>query len=101
MISSAIWGDQWKGHKVQALCDNTADVGAINAGVSKDKNMMHILRCLFFIEASHQFQLAACHIPVIQNTMADNLSQNQLESFHKLCSNARANPAIIPDFLLQ
>ena len=31
--------DQWKGHKVQALCDNTAAVGAINARV----NMRHCI----------------------------------------------------------
>ena len=101
VISSAIWGDRWKGHKVQAFCDNTAAVGAINAIVSKDKHMVHILRCLFFIEAYHQFQLTACHIPGIQNTMADDLSRNQLGSFHKLCSNASANPSVIPDSLLQ
>ena len=29
--------------KVQAFCDNTAAVGAINARVSKDKHMMHVL----------------------------------------------------------
>ena len=97
VISSAIWGDQWKGHKVQAFCDNTAAVEAINARVSKDKHMMHILRCLFFIEAYHQFQLTACHITGIQNTMADDLSRNQLGSF----SNASANPSVIPDSLLQ
>ena len=41
VISSATWGDQWKGHKVQAFCDNMAAVGVINARVSKDKHMMH------------------------------------------------------------
>ena len=83
---------------MQAFCDNTAAVGAINARVSKDKHMMHILRCLFFIEAYHQFQLTARHFPGIQNTMADDLSRNQLG---KLCSNASANPSVAsPRFLV-
>ena len=75
MISSAILcGNQWKGHKVKAFCNNTAAVVTIKGGVSKGKHMMHILKCVVFIEAYQQFQLTARYIPGFKNTMADDLS---------------------------
>ena len=101
LIASAIWGTYWKGHRVQAFCDNTAAVAAINNRTSKDRHMMHMLRCLFFIEAYHQFQLTACHISGTSNKLADNLSRNQMESFHNKFRTANANPSLIPNSLLQ
>ena len=53
--------------------------------------MMHMLRCLFFIEAHQQFHITACHIPGAENKLADDLSHNKLESFHKRFRDANVN----------
>ncbi len=36
-----------------ARCDNAAVVAIINKGQSKDKEAMHLARCLAFIQAEH------------------------------------------------
>ena len=43
--------------------------------------MVHLLRCLFFLEAFCQFELVASYIPGIHNGLADDLSLYQLSSF--------------------
>ena len=42
---------------------------------------MQRLRCLFFVEARHQFQLTAIHVPGVENDLADDLSRDRLVSF--------------------
>ena len=37
--------------EVIAQCDNAAVVAVFNSRYSKDKRMMHLLRCVFFAEA--------------------------------------------------
>lgn len=37
---------------------------------------MRLLRCLFFFEAHHQFELVASHIAGRSNVLADDLSRN-------------------------
>ena len=48
-------------------CDNQAVVAVINARCSLDKDVMHLLRVLFFIEAHFDFMLKTTHIPGIEN----------------------------------
>lgn len=62
---------------------------------------MQMLRCLFFIEAHHQFEIEATHIPGIHNDLADDLSRNNLASFLLKTSNSDQNPSPIPSSLLQ
>lgn len=42
---------------------------------------MHMLRCLFYIEATFGFHLRCFHIPGAMNTAADSLSRDNVESF--------------------
>ena len=46
--------------------------------------LMHLLRCLFFIEARFDFQLVATHIRGEVNTLADNLSCDALPAFFSM-----------------
>lgn len=48
---------------------------------SKNPELMHLLRCLFFIEAEHSFTLSLIHIAGVENDLADDLSRNNLSSF--------------------
>ena len=45
-IAAAIWGPEWSDHRSQ--CDNAAVVAVLNSGNSRDPELMHHLRCLFF-----------------------------------------------------
>ncbi len=58
--------------------------------------MHHLLWCLFFLEASYQFQLSACHIPGIDNTLADHLSRNKLPLFLSMTPQANQVSSAIP-----
>ena len=48
-------------------CDNQAVVAVINACSSLDKDIMHLLRVLFFIEAHFDFMTKATNIPRTEN----------------------------------
>ena len=64
-----------------AHCDNAAVVAVINSRYSRDDRLMQRLRCPFFVEARHQFQLTAVHVPGVENDLADDLSRDNLVSF--------------------
>ena len=93
-------GPAWRGQTVLARCDNAAVVATINKGPSRNKEAMHLARCLAFILAEHEIRLTASHIKGAENTMADALSRNDLVKFCVLCSQAAAEPSVIPDTLL-
>jgi hypothetical protein len=60
-----------------------------------------MLRCLFFIEATHQFKLSAEHIAGVKNDLADDLSRAKLTSFMSKMGGCDPTPSIIPISLLQ
>lgn len=101
IIASIVWGHNWKGGRVVAYCDNAAVVSVLNSRGSKEKSLMQMLRCLFFIEAHLQFSISSAHIPGVRNERADDLSRNRLASFHSRMVSADPNPSPIPPSLLQ
>ena len=100
VIACAIWGANWRGEAVVARSDNTAAVAVINSRSSRDPELMHLLRCLFFFEARHSFRLEAAHIPGKDNVLADNLSRNRASSFLLKVPTAQSSPSLIPSQLL-
>ena len=102
-VEGAIWGTNWRGEAVVAVVarsDNTAAVAVINSRSSRDHELMHSLRCLFFFEARHSFRLEAAHIPGKDNVLADNLSRNRASSFLLKVPTAQSSPSLIPSQLL-
>ena len=55
VIAAAVWGRSWQGKTVLAKCDNMAVVAIVNSGTSKEKEAMHLRRCLAFLEAKWGF----------------------------------------------
>ena len=101
LIAATIWGAEWKGRKVLSHCDNSAVVAVVKTRSCKDKTLMQLLRCLFFLEAVFQFQLSSSHLPGEMNDLADDLSRNRLQDFKHKNLRADANPTDIPSPLLQ
>ena len=100
VVAAAVWGKGWQGQTVQVWCDNTAVVNIINRGSSRDKDAMHLARCLAFIEAKFDLDLVASHIKGVNNTLADALSRDNLTLFRSLLPQAAPEPTCIPESLL-
>ena len=81
LLASATWGKDWKGALVLFQCDNQAVVAVLQSRYSRDPTLMHLLRCLFFMEAKYQFQSMAQHVQGCLNVAADALSRNHLSTF--------------------
>ncbi len=94
LIAAAIWGRQWFGKAVLFRCDNQAVVAVLKSRYSRDADLMHLLRCLFFFEAHFGFNAAAVHLPGASNEHVDALSRDRLSAF--LLSNPQANPTPTP-----
>ena len=96
VLACAIWGKRWGGRMVTVHCDNMGAVALVNSGYSKIQQIMHLLRCLFFIRALYQMELWAVHVPGRDNTLADALSRN---NFFSQVPEARDKQAGIPPAL--
>ncbi len=82
VLACASWGRQWRGGVVTMHCDNTAAVAVVNSGYSKVPEIMHLLRCLFFVRASLELEVWAVHVPGVENGIADAISRNNLHLFY-------------------
>ena len=104
VMAAAVWGHNWKGSSITCYCDNQTVVAVMNSRSSRDRHLMHLLRCLFFYEARGQFKLLCSHIPGIHNGRADDLSRNNLSAFllkvPTANKSAAAIPAALPNLLL-
>lgn len=81
ILATASWGSEWRGQRVLWRCDNMAAVHAVLSRSCRDRSLMHLVRCLFFIEAHYQFELVASYLPGEANMLADDLSRNRSSAF--------------------
>ena len=96
VAAAAVWGAGWKGKRIQFNCDNMVVVSVLSSGYCKGKFMAHMLRCLFFLEARHDFSIVAKHVPGINNQPADALSRNEFSAFLQLIPSALPAPTPLP-----
>ena len=75
------WWKQFKGRKIILPCDNESVVNAVNSGKSRNKEMMVLVRTLFYICATHNFDLKLQHVPGAFNVAADMLSRLEIDKF--------------------
>ena len=55
VIASALWAHQWRGKTIKVLSDNTAALFAVNNNSSKDKEIVHLLWYLAFMQHLSSF----------------------------------------------
>lgn len=101
VLACAVWGPAWKHTLVEVYCDNQGAVAVINSGYSKVPQMMHLLRCLFFIRAFFGFSLRAIHVPGCENGLADAISRDNLACLFAQIPEARNSRCHIPPPLLE
>ena len=99
VVAGIVWGKQWKNCQVRALCDNQAVVEVIRSRYSRDDNLMHLLRCLFFVEAKHSFMFIPEHIPGKHNSIADKLSRDRMSTSLLQEMSLDSHPTVVPQVI--
>ena len=100
ILACAAWGDAWQGRQVLCQCDNQVVVACLRSRTSRDKKIMHLLWCLFFVEATHRCFIHPVYIDTKANHLADDLSRNNLSSFLSKVPNVNPRPIPISRTLL-
>ena len=100
VLACAVWGEGWKNRAVTVHCDNLGVVALVNSGYSRVPQIMHLLRCLFFIRARFHLDVWAVHVPGVQNTLADAISRNNIHLFLSQMTGAAGRRKSIPPDLL-
>ena len=100
LFALVVWGRRWARCRIECYCDNMAVVAVINAGRAKDKTLMHLLRCMFFVAAHLDIQIHANHVPGVENVAADALSRNCMSTFLQEVPAADPQPTAIPQALV-
>ena len=84
------------GSSVLIRCDNLDVVHILRSGYAKNEDVMHLMRCLFFITASFSLSIISQHLPGCHNQAANALSHDHLQLFHYLVPQAPLSPSTIP-----
>ena len=101
VLAIAMWGRQWHGKSICCRCDNAAVVAMLRSGWCKNEHAMHLLRSLFFFQASYNVSLVAEHIRGVENGLADALSRDNHQKFLSCMSSAYQVPEVVPHQLMQ
>ena len=99
VLAATVWGHRWTTLKIRMLCDNQAVVHSIVSGTSHCPHIMHLLRNLFYIAATHNFTISAQHIPGTHNIIADSLSRFHMQVFRAHAPDAASLPTPLPPSL--
>ena len=101
VMACILWGQAWQGQVIQVHSDNEAVVAVVNSGYSRDTQLMHLARCLFFALAAWDISLYARHIPGVLNTVADAISRDNLSLLFSKVPGAEPRPTAVPLDLLE
>ena len=83
VTAAATYGAQWRGAQVLFHCDNVCVVQILNSGSCKNAAMMELIRKLFFISATYEFELRSIYISTSDNIIADALSRLKFNMFRR------------------
>ena len=97
VLSIAIWGHMWRGGAVRCRCDNAAVVAILRSGTSKNEQVMHLMRSLFFLAAGQNISIVGEHIPGVDNRAADALSRDNLQAFLSITQEAKPAASRLPE----
>ncbi len=100
ILACQIWGSTWGGLQIVCHSDNQSVVADLRSRSSKHKGMMHLLRCLAFVEAQVNFSLYPIYIDTKANYLADSLSRNDVCSFLSKVPSAAPHPSPVSQQLL-
>ena len=76
----ATFAHKLRNSKITFYCDNEAVVTILNKQTSKNKQVMHIVRLIVYLQLKFNFGIIGKHIPGHSNVLADQLSRFQISS---------------------
>lgn len=91
-LACRLWGDQWRQKKLLFHCDNEVVVAVMSSGTSSNRDVMHLVRDVFFSAAKGNYVLYVQHIAGTANYLADSLSRGQVDRFRRLAPHADRQP---------
>ena len=80
--------------------DNEAIVSVWSTGSSKDKQIMALVREMFFLCTQFNLTIRFRHVPGVQNTFADLLSRLQVDAFKSICPGCSDTPSFVHPHIL-
>ena len=101
VVAAVVWGHNWWGKTVEYMLDNEAVVAVLNSGYARDKSLMHLLRCSFFMAAALNFWYCGSHIPGRLNTAADAILRNKKSVLFEVIPSINSSPSTIPQRLIE
>ena len=81
VIAAATFGKHFRSYRILFHCDNQNVVSLINSGVSKNVELMKLIRKLFYIAAFYNFECSAKYITSKNNYVADAISRGRIKQF--------------------
>lgn len=101
ILACAVWGKSWQGCQVVCRCDNQVIMSCLRSRSSRDKGIMHLLRCLVFVEAFYHCYLHPSYIDTKSNHLANDLSCNNSSSFLSKVPSVDPHPTPISQEVLE
>ena len=80
LVALRLWGHLWAGCRIQVFCDNAAVLSALTSGKVKDQSLAALLCDIWYLAASHDFELRTVHLPGKENRAADLPARWHLDS---------------------
>ena len=93
ILACHTWGTAWNNQRVLCQCDNQVVVACLRSRTSRDAGLMHLIRCLVFVEALRNCFLYPQYISTKDNHLADDLSRNDVSSFLSKVPSANSLPS--------
>ena len=90
------WGSEWAGKRIVFHTDNLPITSIWQSGSTPSKDIMTLVRKLYFVAAENEFSVSFKHIQGVHNPIADSLSRFQGARFRQLAPTADNNPSRMP-----
>ncbi|CAC5418456.1 unnamed protein product [Mytilus coruscus] len=97
VLAVEIWGHRFENQCIYFHTDNIALVSVINKQTSKDPLIMFLIRRLVLHCLRNNVNFKARHIYGSKNVLADALSRQQVQKFHRLAPWADTVPKPVPN----
>lgn len=75
ILAANRWAPLWSNKRIIILSDNSTTVSCLNRGTSSNCQLMKYLRYMFWLSVIYNFRLTACHVPGVDNVLADRISR--------------------------
>lgn len=91
------WSEFFENKEILLYTDNKAIVDIWCSGSCKHRDIMKLIRKLFFFNANLNINIIMRHVPGKYNVYADLLSRLQVEKFKMLCEESETVQSTVPE----